>query len=85
MQRDGSIMSVTDEVTVRTARHRYMRRELDRLSGEIVRRQDETDASLELYARRERLYVLFCRRVGWWRDSLEFARWFVSRTSRETE
>lgn len=29
------------------------RNELDRLAGEILRRQDETDACLDLYRRRE--------------------------------
>lgn len=57
---------------------RVIRRELDRLAGELLRRQSETDACLALFARRERLNTLFCRRVGWWRSGLELAQWFVS-------
>jgi len=63
-------MNVTD---------RAMRRELDRLSGEIMRRWDEEgDVCVQLNERRERLRLLFCRHLSWWRGSVEFVQWFVS-------
>lgn len=45
---------------------RALRWELDRLAGEIHRRQEkETDACLLLYARRVRLQVVFATGGAW--------------------
>jgi hypothetical protein len=54
---------------------RALRRELDRLTGEIMRRDSETDVCIELYARRERLRAVFCsKHCGGWRAVWEMVR-----------
>lgn len=54
---------------------RALRRELDRLTGEIMRRDAETDVCVALYERRERLRAVFCsKRGGGWRAVREMLR-----------
>ena len=60
-----------------SVQHRIIRRELDRLAGELVRRQQETDACLALYARREALRAV-SKRMPAWRGTLALVAWFMS-------